>query len=101
MICLDTSFILDLLKRRQGAVDKVKSMVNEELASTEVNYFEVLYGVFKKHEFSQKELDLVQNFFQSINVFHLDNFGAYKAAEIAGELSKKGMVVETNDSLVA
>ena len=101
MICLDTSFILDLLKKKPESVNKFKLFLSEELVSTEVNYFEVLYGVFKKHEFSEKELNLVQHFFNSISVFKLDDLSAYKAAQLAGELSKKGMIIETNDSLIA
>ena len=101
MICLDTSFILDLLKKREDSVVKLRSLASKELASTEVNYFEVLFGVFKRHQFSQGELMSVQNFFNSIRVFPLDDLSSYKAAELAGELSKKGQTIETNDALIA
>ena len=101
MICLDTSFILDLLKKRESSIVKLRSLVNKELASTEVNYFEVLFGVFKRHQLSQSELTSVQNFFNSIRVFPLDDLSSYKAAESAGELSKKGQTIETNDVLIA
>ena len=101
MICLDTSFILDLFRKRDASIVKLKSLASKELASTEVNYFEVLFGVFKRHQFSQNELMPVQNFFNSIKIFSLDNLSAYKAAEIAGELSKKGLTIETNDALIA
>ena len=101
MICLDTSFILDLLKKREGSIVKLRSLTSKELVSTEVNYFEVLFGVFKRQQFSQSELMSVQNFFSSIRIFSLDNLSAYKAAEIAGGLSKKGLTIETNDSLIA
>ena len=101
MICLDTSFILDLFRKRDASIVKLKSLASKELASTEVNYFEVLFGVFKRHQFSQNELMSVQNFFSSIRIFSLDSLSAYKAAEIAGELSKKGLTIETNDALIA
>ena len=101
MICLDTSFILDLLKRKPESVSKFKLFLNEELASTEINYFEVLYGVFKRSEFSQKELELVQKFFDSISIFPLGDLSAYKAAELAGDLSKKGLEIEAADTLIA
>ena len=101
MICLDTSFILDLFRKRDASIVKLKSLVSKELASTEINYFEVLFGVFKRHQFSQGELMSVQNFFNSIRVFPLDDLSSYKAAELAGELSKKGQTIETNDALIA
>ncbi len=101
MICLDTNFILDLLKKRQNSVSALKSLSGRELASTEINYFEVLFGVFKKHDLSQHELDLVQEFFSSIKLLTLGKSGAYKAAEIGGELSKNGLTIESHDVLIA
>lgn len=101
MICLDTTFILDLLKKRQNSVDALKSLSGKELASTEINYFEVLFGVFKRHEMSQHELNLVQEFFSSIKLLALNSQGAYKAAEIGGELSKKGLIIGSHDILIA
>ena len=101
MICLDTSFILDLLKKRESSIVKLRSLASKELASRGVNYFEVLFGVFKRHQFSQGELISVQNFFNSIRVFPLDDLSSYKAAELAGELSKRGQTIETNDALIA
>mgnify|MGYP001596860210 CR=1 FL=1 len=101
MICLDTSFILDLLKKRQVSIDKLKLISGEEKVSTEINYFETLYGVFKRSQFNQNELDIVQNLFSNLRVFPLDSMSSYKAAEIGGELSRKGMTIETNDILIA
>ena len=101
MICLDTSFILDLLKEEPYSLIKVKSLAGENLASTEINYFEVLFGIFKRQEISQKELGIVKDFFSSIKVYHLDGPSSYNAAEIAGELSKQGLTIETNDFLIA
>ena len=101
MICLDTTFILDLLKKRQDSVVALKSLSGKELASTEINYFEVLFGVFKRREMTQHELDLVQEFFSSIKLLTLNNLGAYKAAEIGGELSRKGLTIESQDILIA
>ena len=72
MICLDTNFILDLLKNKQNSVAALKLFSGEELASTEINYFEVLFGVFKKHDLSQHELGVVQEFFSSIKLLSLN-----------------------------
>ena len=101
MICLDSDFIVDLLKHKQNAVLKFKSLKGGIIVSTEVNYFEVLYGVFKKRQFSQEEMNFVQEFFTSLPNMVLDHSSAYNAAEIAGNLEKEGLTIGFNDSLIA
>ena len=101
MICLDSDFIVDLLRQKQDAVLKFKSLKGQAIVSTEVNYFEVLYGVFIKGQFSQDEMNLVQEFFGSLPNMALEHPGAYNAAEIAGYLDKGGLTIGFNDSLIA
>lgn len=100
MICLDTDFIVDLLKQKPDAVIKYKSL-EDDLATTEVNYFEVLFGIFKRRDLSQKELDAVEKLFNTLNILALDRNSSYTAAEIAGRLSKQGLIIEINDNLIA
>ena len=101
MICLDSDFVIDFLRHKEIAVLKLKSLNGEKVVSTEVNYFEVLYGVFDKDQVSQKELSLVQAFFASIPNLGLNHSSAYAAAEIATNLEKSGLQIELNDSLIA
>ena len=101
MICLDSDFIVDLLKRRQNAVIKFHSLKGDELRSTEVNYFEVLYGILIKKQISQAELDLAEQFFESITNMTLDHSAAYNAAKICTNLEKEGLTIELNDSMIA
>src|SRR3989338_3798728 len=101
MICLDSDFIIDLLKQKPDAVLKLKSLRGETLVSTEVNYFEILYGIFKKHILSQKELDLIQEFFDALRTITFDHISAYNAAKISSDLEKEDMIIGFNDSLIA
>ena len=101
MICLDTTFIIDMLKRKPECINKLNLLIGEELATTEVNYFEILFGIFKRHDSSKKELDLINEFFETINVLPLDHLSSLKAAQVAGNLSKQGLLIGTNDSLIA
>ena len=101
MICLDSDFIVDILKHKKNAVLKL-SLLREDIAvSTEVNFFEVLYGVFRKQQVPQKELALVQEFFNSIPNLVLNHSSAYSAAEIAAYLEKEGLTIGFNDTLIA
>ncbi len=101
MICLDTDFIIDFLKENRSAVEKLKKIGDEELCSTEVNYAELLTGVFLRKEISEKELQAAQGFFFSIRVLPLEHEGAYRAAQIAGGLSRQGSTINFNDCLIA
>ncbi len=101
MICLDSDFIVDLLKRKQNAVMKFQSLKGEEIASTEINYFEVLYGIFIKKQISQAEEELAEQFFESITDMVFDHSSAYNAAKISTSLEKEGLTIELNDSLIA
>ena len=101
MICLDSDFIVDLLKQKKNAILKFESLKNEVVASTEINYFELLYGVFIKKEFSQREFNLIEEFFDSIPTMALDHSSAYNAAKISVTLAKEGMTIDFNDELIA
>ena len=101
MMCLDSDFIVDLLKQKHTAILKLQSLKGETVVSTEVNYFEVLYGIFIKKQVAQKELGLVQEFFSSLPNMSLNHSSAYNAAEIAANLEKEGLTIGFNDSLIA
>ncbi|MBI1935098.1 type II toxin-antitoxin system VapC family toxin [Candidatus Woesearchaeota archaeon] len=101
MICLDTDFILDMFKRKENAVLKFHSLKMEEMASTEINYFEVLFGILVKKQISKQEMELAEEFFSSIIMIGLDHSSSMHAAEISAELQKTGQIIELNDTLIA
>ena len=89
------------MKKKPESIEKLNSFGKEGLASTEINYFEMLFGIFKRQEFNEKEIDSIQDFFNSIRVFTFDQASAYKAAEIAGRLSNSGQIIEPQDVMIA
>lgn len=101
MICLDTSFIIDFLKEDKAAVEKYYEVMSNKILTTEISHFEALYGVFKRKDSSLKELQIINVFFNSLTTLPLEHNSAYKAAQISGELTKKGLFVELSDTLIA
>ena len=101
MICLDSDFIVDLLKQKQNAVSKFELLKEEIVVSTEINYFELLYGVFIKKQFSQREFNFIEQFFDSIPIMAIDHSSAYNAAKISTTLEKEGLTIDFNDELIA
>ena len=70
MILLDTTFLIDLLKERKNAVDKaVKLADRDKLATTCVNIYELLIGIYSKKNMDQeKKLESIKIKFEEKKV---------------------------------
>jgi len=103
MILLDTTFLIDLLKERKNAVDKaVELVVRDSLATTNINIYELLIGIFsiKDIDYGEKLRD-AEKLFDRLNVLNLDRLSAIKAAKIGGELMQKGQMIGDTDNIIA
>ena len=50
MICLDSDFIINYLRGKEEAIEFLMEVNNEELVTTEINVFEVFYGIYSKNQ---------------------------------------------------
>jgi len=103
MICLDSDCIIDFLKGKEDAIKVVKKY-KDELVTTEINVFEIFFGIYIKKEVDEKEIIAATNFFSSFNsdeVFSFDAKCGYIGAEILADLFKKGKAIEQNDCFIA
>ena len=98
MICLDSDFIIDFLRGKTEAVSAFKD-IYEDVATTEINTFEIFFGIYQKEK-SENEENLAKSFFQSIEVLGAGNCGM-KAARIHTNLIKQGKAIEQNDCMIA
>ena len=98
MICLDSDFIIDFLKGKTEAVSAFKD-IYEDAATTEINSFEIFFGIYRKEK-SENEENPAKSFFQSIEVFGAGNWGM-KAAKIQSDLMNQGKTIEQNDCMIA
>lgn len=103
MRCLDTTFIIDLLRGNAEAVDKAGELDKEaELFTTEINVFEVLYGIFRdKNINKEKELQSARKLFGRLTLLPLKGEATIKSAKIAGELAQKGLTIDPHDCITA
>ena len=105
MKCLDSTFLIDLLRNDEGAVRKAVEIEGISLmATTEVNVFEIASGIeLSKMDDDNKRRKMVQAsvLFNRVHVFPLDREGALRAARIIGELKRSGSPTDTLDALVA
>ena len=105
MKCLDSAFLIDLLKNDGGAVSKAREMEGKSLmATTEINVFEIASGIElgKMGDAKKRQkMDQVGALFNRLNVLPLDRAGALRSARIVGELKRKGSPADVLDALVA
>lgn len=100
MLGVDSSILVDVLRKRDAArLDKLSA---EELCTSEIVVYELLYGIYANKQFSEqklRELEAVLDTFTYI--FQIERKTAIMAAQIAGRLSKAGQTIEDADALIA
>jgi len=103
MILLDTSFLIDLLRQRKNAIDKAVEIVNRDsLATTYVNIYELLIGVYSKKDANYGEmLKTIENLTEKIDILTLEKASTIKSAKIGGELMLKGQIIGDTDNMIA
>lgn len=102
MICLDTTFIIDFLKNNPSAINACNNLKDEILVTTTVNVFEILFGILRKKQINHtKEIEGFMNFISSVDVLSLDYKSSVRASELASDLVRKGLQIESNDCLIA
>lgn len=103
MKCLDTSFLIDTLRGDMGAVRKAREL--DEVgpnATTEVNVFELVYGVHRgKLAGRRARLAQVERLLSRLITLPLNHEAALKAGEVLGKLAREGKEVSVLDGLAA
>ncbi len=104
MKCLDTTFLIDIVESPEEvrAISEELERRGEVLATTAFNVYEALLGVHSIRDRSQrtKLLDLYARVFARLVVLPVSLEDASKAAELGGELRRRGHDVGA-DSLTA
>ena len=102
MICLDSDCIIDFLKGKEDAVKAVEKY-KDELVTTEINVFEIFFGIYAKKEIDENEIITATDFFSSFKsgeVFSFDEKCGHISAKILADLFKKGNIIEQNDCFI-
>lgn len=99
MICIDSDCIIDFLKDKEEAVGVI-AKYKGEIVTTEINIFEVFLGIYSLKREHEKEEELAESFFDSLEILGMDGWGR-KSAKIFANLIKQGKVIELNDCFIA
>ncbi|HLD15268.1 MAG TPA: type II toxin-antitoxin system VapC family toxin [Candidatus Nanoarchaeia archaeon] len=98
-ICLDTDFLVNLLRNRKEEVDFINKIENfSSLATTSINLFELYYGAFKLGKI--KDILAIEFLKQKVEILLPDDEVAIKAGEMAAKLEKNGKMMELKDLLI-
>ncbi len=103
MKLLDTTLLVDLLRRREPARRVILSMdeKGEPGGTTEVNAFELLVGTYRRGRLDPKKRTDVEKLLGRIDVLPLDRRGAARSAEVLSKLRADGEDIGLLDALVA
>ena len=100
MIGLDTSAIIDLFKGKQE-IRELVAKIKEPLASTQINYLELQFGINPEEKTHQKEHQYYNKLFRKLIHLNLNTISSVKASEIKWKLKKRGEHIGTFDCTIA
>lgn len=100
MYCVDTDFIIDLFEHKERVSKFVQKFANEEFATTYVNAFEFMTGIYH-NKTSQKSVDAALQTLSAFTILSLDLNGALNGAEINASLLSQGKQIDPGDCLTA
>lgn len=102
MICLDSSLIVDFLRNKNEAVDIITNLRNEDVVTTIINVYELESGIWvMKNANYVMRLNNLNTFLSGMGILQLNANSISRSAEIFGELSKGGKIIEDLDILIA
>ncbi len=102
MICLDSNFIIDILRKKPKALQRFEDINKDFIVTTIINLYELMSGVYAaKDKNQEKHFSILNEFLTNIQVLQLDSFSIEKASKINGELSLKGQIIDDLDILIA
>lgn len=101
-ICLDTDFLVALLRNNREAVRKAAEFdaLQAEIATTSMNAFEIYLGAYRSLD-AHKNLKEAETLFESISVLSLTKESSRKASEILSSLLKEGIPIDLRDAIIA
>lgn len=102
MIILDSSFIIDILRKHPRAIQKFENIKHNLISTTILNVYEITSGVYSiKDANYDNRIRILNEFLKSINILNLDLFSINKASKIKGDLTLKGQIIDDMDILIS
>ena len=103
MICLDSDFMISLLRGDEEAMAKAMQLeeTSRIVVSTAINALELFIGIVAVDGISGKRVEITRNFLSNLEILSLDESSAERSAFILNSLKKLGKEIGLKDSLIA
>ncbi|HLD05527.1 MAG TPA: PIN domain-containing protein [Candidatus Nanoarchaeia archaeon] len=103
MAILETSFVVDFLRKKSEALELLNKLEEMEpnLYVAVPTIMEVWEGAIKNTKASGEEKGRVDEFINALIVLPLETNGAKRAAEIVMDAVQRGDKIETEDAMIA
>jgi len=101
-ICLDTDFIIALLRKHPEAAKRAEEYdsIKAEVSTTSMNAFEIYLGAFRSKE-AAKNVKEADDLFNSINILDFTLETSRRSGEILSELLYRGTPINLRDAIIA
>ncbi len=99
MFCLETTFLVDLLKGEEKAIETYKKIRDSKLSTTSISAWELIRG--PKLIGRKKELEVALEMLENIDILPFSFNSAKIAAEVESRLREKGLEINLIDILIA
>ena len=103
MICFDSDFIIDFLRGKKEAINKVKEFEDDgrELITTAINSLEIYVGIMTIDKLESQRVIKTNESLNSISILPFTKETSEKAALLLNILKKKGTPIGLKDTLIA
>jgi len=101
MRCVDTDFLIAVLRGKGDAERKMRELDEEgRQATTAINAFELFYGAYKSRE-TRINVQKAASLLDRLDVLPLDLESSEKAGEALASLTSTGEAIDFRDALIA
>ena len=102
MVCLDTTFLIDLLRKKPEAEKKLSSLMKRSDAPSVavVTLGELFYGAYKSKNV-EMEKEKINGVLGGLLMLELDAYGAEKFGQLLASLDQDGQKINDRDVLIA
>jgi tRNA(fMet)-specific endonuclease VapC len=105
LIFLDTTFLVDVLRKDGAAIEWLDSSEEEPLYTSEINTFELYTGLYRISKASrdkiQRRTEELEQILARVEVLPFERAASLKSTEILAELLSKGTPIGTRDVMIA
>ncbi|MFQ5977016.1 MAG: type II toxin-antitoxin system VapC family toxin [Candidatus Heimdallarchaeota archaeon] len=104
---VDTSILVDILRKKPKTIEYINGLGSTPLFSTEISVMELIFGVtgssfyLNNPEMKQRRLSEIDELCSRFVVLSFNHKAAVKTAEILGSLKLEGQLIDFRHAMIA